>query len=142
MTARTNSFPLSLRIGVLVVSACSLLTGCPDFGDQAPTVDLGNGSGSGEPQFTYCADIKPIFDASCGRCHGEGPAGGQYPDLDVYAERQAGWGSVSTDLDSSLNRINIGDMPPVGEPDPAVTARQLAIIEAWKAQGAPEGSCN
>ena len=105
-------------------------------------IEDSSGSGSSVPEFTYCADIKPIFDRSCGRCHGERPEGGQYPDLDVYAERNAGFGSVSTDLDSSLDRINIGDMPPAGEPDPAVTARQLAIIEAWKAQGAPEGLCD
>lgn len=142
MTASTNSSSLPMRLGALLLCAGSLLAGCPDFGDPPPTIDLGGGSGSGATQFTYCADIKPIFDTSCGRCHGDGPQGGQYPDLDVFAERQAGWGSVSTDLDASLNRINIGDMPPIGEPDPAVTARQLAIIEAWKAQGAPEGSCN
>jgi mono/diheme cytochrome c family protein len=100
---------------------------------------VGTGSDSGASEFTYCADIKPIFDASCARCHA---GGDQFPDLDVFAERNPGLGSVSTQLDRSLNRMTIGDMPPQGEPDPAVTDRQLAIIEAWKAQGMPEGSCN
>jgi hypothetical protein len=60
----------------------------------------------------------------------------------VYAERNPRRGSVSTHLDRSLIRINAGDMPPRGAPDPAVTRQQRAIIEAWKAQGMPEGSCN
>lgn len=139
--AATPSCPLSLA--ALLVCAASLLAGCPDFGDPPAPIDLGlgsgDGSGSGATVLTYCADIKPIFDASCARCHA---GGAQYPDLDVFAERNAGWGSVSTDLGSSLRRINIGDMPPIGEPEPAVTPRQLALIEAWQAQGAPEGSCN
>lgn len=139
MTASASTASFTLTLGALLISSASLLAGCPDFGDPPAAVDLGQGSGSGAPQFTYCADIKPIFDASCARCH---TGGAQYPDLDLFSEQQVGWGSVSTDLDASLNRINIGDMPPQGEPDPMVTARQLAIIEAWKAQGAPEGSCN
>ena len=142
MNASATPAQFALPLGALLLCAAALFAGCPDFGDPPAAIDLGGGSGSGAAQFTYCADIKPVFDASCGRCHGGGPEGGQYPDLDVYAERQAGLGSVSTDLDSALNRINIGDMPPQGEPDPAITARQLAVIEAWKAQGAAEGSCN
>ena len=50
--------------------------------------------------------------------------------------------SPARDATAPARSIDIGDMPPQGEPDPAVTARQLAIIEAWKAQGMPEGSCN
>ena len=139
MNASASPHPITL--GALLLGAALFLAGCPDFGDPPAAIDLGSGSGSGSgaAPLTYCADIKPIFDASCSRCH---TGGDQYPDLDVFAERQPGFGSVSTDLDSSLNRITIGDMPPQGEPDPMVTARQLAIIEAWKAQGAAEGSCN
>ena len=144
MNAQTSTPSFTSALCLFLLCAASLLAGCPDFGDPPASIDLGGGSGSGSgaPQFTYCTDIKPIFDVSCARCHGAGPQGGQFPDLDVYAERSPGLGSVSTDLDSSLNRIDIGDMPPQGESDPAVTARQLAIIEAWKAQGMPEGSCN
>lgn len=142
MNAQTSTPSFTSTLCLLLLCAASLLAGCPDFGDPPPDIDLGGGSGSGVPQYAYCTDIKPIFDASCARCHGAGPQGGQYPDLDLFSERNPGLGSVSTDLDASLNRISIGDMPPQGEPDPQVTARQLAIIEAWKAQGMPEGSCN
>jgi len=136
----TTSFTSTLRFFLLC--AASLLAGCPDFGETPESIDVGAGSGSGAPEFTYCADIKPIFEASCARCHGAGPQGGQYPALDTYAERNTGLGSVSTNIDSSLRRISDGTMPPQGGIDPMLTARQLAIIEAWKAQGAPEGSCN
>jgi hypothetical protein len=144
MNAQTSTPSFTSALTLFLLCAASLLAGCPDFGDPPPDIDLGGGSGSGSgvPQYAYCTDIKPIFDASCARCHGAGPQGGQYPDLDLFSERNPGLGSVSTDLDASLNRISIGDMPPQGEPDPQVTARQLAIIEAWKAQGMPEGSCN
>lgn len=142
MNAHTSTPSFTSTLCLFLLCAASLLAGCPDFGDPPVVVDAACGTGSGAPDCTYCTDIKPIFDVSCARCHGAGPQGGQYPDLDVFAERNPGLGSVSTDLDSSLNRIDIGDMPPQGEPDPAVTARQLAIIEAWKAQGMPEGSCN
>jgi hypothetical protein len=144
MNAQTSTPSFTSALTLFLLCAASLLAGCPDFGDPPPDIDLGGGSGSGSgvPQYAYCTDIKPIFDASCARCHGAGPQGGQYPDLDLFSERNPGLGSVSTDLDASLNRITIGDMPPQGEPDPQVTARQLAIIEAWKAQGMPEGSCN
>lgn len=142
MNAQTPTPSFTSTLCLVLLSIAALLAGCPDFGDPPAAINLGGGSGSGDPQFTYCADIKPILDPACGRCHGGGPDGGQYPDLDVFAERNAGLGSVSTDLDKSLNRISIGDMPPLGSPDPAVTANQLAVIEAWKAQGMPEGSCN
>lgn len=144
MNAHTSTPSFTSTLCLFLLCAASLLAGCPDFGDPPVVVDLGGGSGSGSgaPQFTYCTNIKPIFDGSCARCHGAGPQGGQYPDLDVYAERNAGLGSVSTHLDRSLSRINDGTMPPQGGPDPKLTALQLAIIEAWKAQGMPEGSCN
>ena len=141
MNAQTSTPSFTSALTLFLLCAASLLAGCPDFGDPPPDIDLGGGSGSGSgvPQYAYCTDIKPIFDASCARCHA---GGDQFPDLDVFAERNPGLGSVSTDLDASLSRISIGDMPPQGEPDPQVTARQLAIIEAWKAQRMPEGSCN
>lgn len=144
MNAQTSTPSFTSTLRIILLCAASLLAGCPDFGDPPPDIDLGGGSGSGSgaPQFTYCTDIKPIFDASCARCHGAGPQGGQYPDLDVYTQRATRFGGVSTDIDSSLRRIGDGTMPPQGGPDPKVTARQLAIIEAWKAQGMPEGSCN
>jgi len=146
MNAQTPTASFTSTLCLLLLCAASLLTGCPDFGDPPAAIDLGGGSGSGSgggvPQFAYCPDIKPIFDASCARCHGAGPQGGQYPALDTYAERNTGLGSVSTNIDSSLRRISDGTMPPQPGIDPMVTARELAIIEAWKAQGAPEGSCN
>lgn len=142
MNAKTQTTSFTSPLCLLMLCAASLLTGCPDFGETPESIDVGTGSGSGAREFTYCADIKPIFDASCARCHGAGPEGGQYPDLDVYTQRPTRFGGVATDIDSSLRRINIGDMPPRGEPDPAVTRQQRAIIEAWKAQGMPEGSCN
>ena len=144
MNAQTSTPSFTSALCLLLLCAASLLAGCPDFGDPPPDIDLGGGSGSGSGarQFTYCTDIKPIFDASCARCHGAGPQGGQYPDLDVYTQRTTRFGGVSTDIDSSLRRIGDGTMPPQGGPDPKVTALQLAIIEAWKAQGMPEGSCN
>jgi cytochrome c5 len=142
MNAQTSTPTFTSALCLLLLCAASLLAGCPDFGDPPVVVEAACGTGSGAPPCDYCTDIKPIFDTSCARCHGDGPQGGQYPDLDVYAERNAGLGSVSTDLDSSLRRIGDGTMPPQGGIEPMVTARQLAIIEAWKAQGMPEGSCN
>ena len=142
MNAQTQTTSFTSPLCLLMLCAASLLTGCPDFGETPESIDVGTGSGSGAREFTYCADIKPIFDASCARCHGAGPEGGQYPDLDVYTPRPTRFGGVSTDIDSSLRRISDGTMPPQGGIDPMVTARQLAIIEAWKAQGMPEGSCN
>ncbi len=142
MNAQTSTPSFTSALTLFLLCAASLLAGCPDFGDPPVVVEAVCGTGSGAPPCDYCTDIKPIFDASCARCHGAGPQGGQYPDLDVHAERNAGLGSVSTHLDRSLSRINDGTMPPQGGPDPKVTALQLAIIEAWKAQGMPEGSCN
>ncbi len=124
------------RSGFLVaaLSTAALLAGCPDLG-RAEKVTL-DGSGG----YTYCADVKPIFDQKCSRCHS--PDGAEFPDLDVYAEREPGFGSVSTHLDASLLRMKLGEMPPAGEPERQVTATELALIKAWKAEGAPEGSCN
>lgn len=150
MNAQTSKSSFTSTLGIFLLCAASLLAGCPDFGDPPAVIDLGGGSGSGDgsgggggvPQFAYCPDIKPIFDTSCARCHGAGPQGGQYPDLDLFGERNTGLGSVSNNIDRSLSRINDGTMPPQGGTEPKVTARQLAIIEAWQAQGMPEGSCN
>lgn len=87
---------------------------------------------------TYHRDVKPIVDASCGRCHAEG---GIAPfALTTYAE-------VSAHKDAIKSATASGLMPPWPPgmgctdyvDDRSLTDRQIATLGEWADRGAPEG---
>jgi mono/diheme cytochrome c family protein len=94
---------------------------------------------------TYEKDIKPIFDETCVKCHGEKKQKGKLR-LDSLAAVQKGGedGAVvvagqSTKSPLLINVAQIGDeddyMPPTDKAKP-LTKEQVGLIRAWIDQGA------
>jgi hypothetical protein len=97
---------------------------------------------------TYAADIKPIFDASCVKCHdGTKPKVAAKLALDTLAGALKGSrdGKVITPGDSAhsdlvLSVAHVGDDPdafmPRGKGAKKLTDDQIGLIRAWIDQGA------
>ena len=97
---------------------------------------------------TYTADIKPIFEKSCVKCHGADKQKGKLRLDSLEATLKGGEdGKVvkaGNSADSMLvhNVAHVGDedmwMPPPDNKDkiPALTKEQIGLIRAWIDQGA------
>src|SRR4051812_45410457 len=90
---------------------------------------------------SFTADIRPIFETSCWKCHG-GTV--QLSKLDlrtrdaVLRGGQRGAGIVPGNADESrLYRVIAGLEKPAMPLDGKLTAAQIAIIRDWIKQGAP-----
>ena len=89
-------------------------------------------------QVTWHADIQPIIQGRCQRCHKPDDIG-PFP-LTTYDEVFANRGLVE-------HAVVTGDMPPwmptsccnSFENDFSLTPRQIELIETWVEQGAPKG---
>lgn len=95
---------------------------------------------------TYAADIRPLFEASCFKCHGEEK---QKEDLrfDTLKDTLKGGehGSIITPGKSAESKLvetvaHVSDdpdewMPPEGKAEP-FTAEEVGLIRAWIDQGA------
>ena len=94
---------------------------------------------------TYAADIKPIFEKSCFKCHGAEKQEGKLRLDSLDAAKKGGEnGAVLEAGKSEKSRIvhSVGrildedeNMPPEGKGDP-LTKDQVALIRAWIDQGA------
>jgi mono/diheme cytochrome c family protein len=94
---------------------------------------------------TYATDIKPIFDASCIRCHGEKRPGDGIVLTTLDSVLKGGKdGKILTVGDSArsdliLSVAHIGDpmsFMPRGRNATPLTPEQIGLIRAWIDQGA------
>jgi mono/diheme cytochrome c family protein len=94
---------------------------------------------------TFATDIKPIFDASCGKCHGDTkPRGGISLTTLAGVLKGGKDGKILTVGDSTKGSLvmavaHIGDpqsFMPAGKKATALTAEQVGLIRAWIDQGA------
>jgi mono/diheme cytochrome c family protein len=93
---------------------------------------------------TYAADIKPIFEKSCFKCHGAEKQKGKLRVDSIEAIKKGGEDgeilgggkSEKSRLVHSIARILDEDenMPPEGKGDP-LTKDQVALVRAWIDQG-------
>jgi mono/diheme cytochrome c family protein len=139
----TNRF-LILCVGVAF--AASLLTG---VAADKKAVDVSKIPPASEKKgVTYEADIKPIFEKSCIKCHGSEKQKGKLR-LDTLAATLKGGedGKVIEAGDSAKSMLvhnvaHVGDedmfMPPPDNKDkiPPLTKEQIGLIRAWIDQGA------
>ena len=114
-------------------------------GDHAPHLFAAADFGINPTAVTFTRDIAPILARSCVGCHrsgGPGPmAFTSYQDVRRYASRIR---------DKTAIRDRMGAMPPwyvekdIGiqqyQLDPSLTDEELAMIQAWADNGAPEGN--
>ena len=136
--------PLILCVGVAF--ATSLLT---SLAADKKAVDVSKiPPASDKSGVTYAADIKPIFEKSCIKCHGPEKQKGKLR-LDTLAAALKGGedGKVVEVGDSAKSMLvhnvaHVGDedmfMPPPDNKDkiPPLTKEQVGLIRAWIDQGA------
>jgi mono/diheme cytochrome c family protein len=130
--------------GMLAVGMLLLNTGCSEQAESAPP------PGTIPPPaqrdgITFAADIKPIFDASCVKCHGEKKhKAGLRLDSREAALKGGEEGvifetgkSAESALIHSIARVGEEDywMPPIDKGKP-LTLDQIALVRAWIDQGA------
>lgn len=93
---------------------------------------------------TYAKDIKPLFDKSCIKCHGEEKQKGKLrlDSLEWILKGADGEDvvnkgkSAESELVHSIARVNEDEaMPPEGKGDP-FTKEQVGLVRAWIDQGA------
>lgn len=90
---------------------------------------------------TWFADVQPILNANCARCHGATPETDQIAAfrLDRYVKDDASTLDAYDYRDSIVARavaLQTPVMPPRGE----LSDRQRAILDAWVLAGAPKGA--
>lgn len=135
---------LTMRHCLFAVAAAAVLAGC----SPKESVSLEPGTmppPATKSAITYAQDIKPIFDNSCIKCHGEDK---QKAKLRLDTRESILQGSqdgpifeVGKSGESVLvaNVARLGDvddwMPPVDKGKP-LTKEQVALIRAWIDQGA------
>jgi hypothetical protein len=136
----------ALILCVGVAFAASLLTG---VAADKKAVDVSKIPPASEKKgVTYEADIKPIFEKSCIKCHGSEKQKGKLR-LDSLAATFKGGedGKVIEAGDSAKSMLvhnvaHVGDedmfMPPPDNKDkiPPLTKEQIGLIRAWIDQGA------
>ncbi len=99
---------------------------------------------SNQTGVTYEKDIKPIFDKSCIRCHGEKKPKGKLMLTTLEGIMKGGedgkvvipGNSAKSQIVLSVARVNDDEaMPPNGKGKP-LTKEQVGLIRAWIDQGA------
>ncbi len=99
---------------------------------------------SAKKDVTYAKDIKPIFEKSCFKCHGEMKQKAKLRVDSLEAVLKGGenapnvvkGNSAKSTLVHAVARLNADDaMPPDGKGDP-LTKEQIGLIRSWIDQGA------
>lgn len=123
-------------LGIALLYSADLIAEVP--------VDLSKLPPSANKQVDFARDIKPIFDASCIRCHGPAkPRSGFRLDNrnsalkggDNGVDIMPGNGAKSPLVHFTAHLVADMEMPPAGKGQ-ALTAAQIGLLRAWIDQGA------
>ncbi len=120
-----------------LVSSSALVFGCND------STDGGEGGESPLANVTFHKDVEPILQKHCLSCHRQGEIGGF--SLEKFDDAKMLAGSIAAQTGARL-------MPPWGaldtdgcsprlpwKDDARLTDEEIAVLQAWDDQGAPEG---
>jgi hypothetical protein len=90
---------------------------------------------------TYFADVQPILRANCARCHGADPSDSKIAKyrLDRYVKNDTQT-LDAFDYAQAIHDHAVDHMAPAMPPDYELTTRQMDILAAWVASGAPKGT--
>jgi mono/diheme cytochrome c family protein len=119
-----------------LVASLSAFAADPDLSKLPPA--------STKTGVTYAADIKPIFEKSCFKCHGSEKQKGKLRVDSLEAALKGGENgpmlikgdSKKSPVSASIARLVEDEaMPPEGKGDP-LTKEQVGLIRAWIDQGA------
>ena len=121
---------------VAVLTALALRAADVDISKLPPALD--------KKDVTYAKDIKPLFEKSCFKCHGEEKQKGKLRLDSLDAVKKGGEDgevviagkSEKSPLVHAVARLDEDSaMPPEGKGDP-LTKEQIGLIRAWIDQGA------
>jgi uncharacterized membrane protein len=87
-----------------------------------------------QPTPSFAKDVKPFLDARCNVCHSTHPRDGGFAPAAQNFETYAGFKPWAAE---GLFSVRRGSMPPP-ESDPALSAADLCMLEAWIDQGAED----
>jgi mono/diheme cytochrome c family protein len=128
-----------MTLAAVTVALGFTLTAAADDSSKLPPASTKQG-------VTFDADIKPIFDASCAKCHTEGKKPKGHLALDSLAGTLKGTkdGKVVTAGDSAHSDLvlavaHVGDpdtFMPKGKDAKKLSDDQIGLIRAWIDQGA------
>ena len=135
MTKLTASFFAAVVGFAAVVSAQDAPPAAP-AAPKLPPVSTKTG-------VTFTTDIKPIFDASCAKCHGAQRPGGGIVLTSLESTLKGGKdGKILTAGDSTKGAL-VMSLAHIGDPQSfmpkrakALTPEQIGLIRAWIEQGA------
>jgi hypothetical protein len=114
---------------------------------ETPSIDESKLPSAATNQIDFARDIKPIFDASCIRCHGPvKPRSGFRLDNrnaalkggDNGPDILPGNSAKSPLIHFTAELVEDMEMPPTGKGEP-LTPTQISLLRAWIDQGAPWG---
>ena len=134
----------TLAHAVIAVAALLMTWWIPTSGNAAAPVDVSKLPPAATQPVDFARDIKPLFEASCIKCHGPEKAKNGFQ-IDSRAHAMAG-GDHGVDIipgdsaKSPLVHFVAGlvpdmKMPPKGKAEP-FTAAQVGLLRAWIDQGA------
>lgn len=141
-TTRSSQLPNSILLTLLAGVAVTLAAE-PTLGDPAKLPPASTKQG-----VTYAADIKPVFEKSCVKCHGGEKPKGKYSLDTLQAAIKGGesgdaaivpGNSAKSPLVSYVSDlVEDMEMPPTDKREkyPALTKEQIGLIRAWIDQGA------
>ena len=132
--AMTAKVSISISSLVLTLAAFSLQAG-PDLSKLPPA--------STKTGVTFAADIRPLFEKSCFKCHGAEKQKGKLRLDSLEAVLKGGEnGAIVTKGDSAKSGLVVSvarldddsAMPPEGKGQP-LTKEQVGLVRAWIDQG-------
>ena len=112
--------------------------GAGGAGDSAAAAGAG-GSGTAYGASSAWCGVKQTLDTRCVVCHADTPVAGAPMPLTTYADTQAQAFSKPSKKVYELMEVRVHDSLNPMPPQQALTADQLAGIDAWVAAGAPAG---
>jgi len=131
-----NAFSASVAGAALLIGAASAFAADVDVSKLPPAAT--------KQGVTFAADIKPLFEKSCFKCHGEEKqkaklrvdsieaikkGGDNGPVIEIGKSEKSSLVHVVAQLDPDMA------MPPEGKGDP-FTKEQVGLLRAWIDQGA------
>lgn len=122
----------AIVITMYIVAAAVPIFFYQNCGFQAKDESDNQGSSSSPVQATWTSLNEKVFQPKCFPCHYQGSGRAA-----VYSTYQS---TIQSGLQNTLNRILDGSMPPSNAqpPIPPITDDELAALQEWQQQGAPE----
>jgi len=110
--------------------ACLMWLSCAGVLICFPAFAVAQDKSTSDPEGLYKSVFKPTFQTHCGKCHGAD--GVEEGDINLLGLEGDQFGNDVELLSSLIEVLDLGEMPPEGEPDLKPQERQRLIVELKK----------